>query len=204
MKIAKIPILILSFILELFLFAKITSASEGTIELRSTTQEKYKCFAASLRMQNLEFEIPFSCRNLIYPVDDTIFNYVVWAQPLEAGKDPIRLGTLGLGKGKFKTKTPFSALFVTVEARGDTKTPSGKVVMRGTVKPIEFLEKEEEEIPTPSPTLSPERPQPQEEAPKVLSTREKLVLAIKRAGLAALLALAGLIGLVFVITRSKG
>ncbi len=174
-------------------------ASEGTIELRSTTEQDYRCFAASLRMQDLEFRIPYSCRNLIYPIDDSIFNYVVWAQPLEGGTGPVRLGTLGLGKGEFKTKTAFSGLFVTVEASANPRTPSGKIVMRGSVTPIKFLE---EEKLSPSPT----QPQEIEEKPTAtiqpLSTREKFITAVRRAGLAAILALAGLIGLIFVITRS--
>ena len=90
----------------LFFLAEKVRASEGTVELRSTTVEPYRCWAASVRMQNQEYRIPFTCKYLIYPADENIFNYVVWATPKEGG-NPIKLGTLGLGKGEFKTKKSF-------------------------------------------------------------------------------------------------
>ena len=116
----------------LLVFAGKTLASEGTIELESVTGAPYRCFAASIRMQNLEYRIPMTCINLIYPADENIFNYILWATP-SAGGNPLKLGALGLGRGEYKTKTSFSSLFVTTESNKDTKTPSGRVVMRGDI-----------------------------------------------------------------------
>lgn len=181
-------------------------ASEGYVELRSTTKEPYRCWASSIRMQNLEYKIPFTCKYLIYPADENVFNYVVWITSKSDGKIQ-RLGTLGLGRGEFKTKTPFTNMFVTTESKKDTKSPGTNTVMRGEVKQIAFLE--EEVSPTPTPEEEEgvkEEGAEEEKAQEVaqLSTREKLVLALKRAGVAALLALVAIVGLIFVVTRSRG
>lgn len=180
-------------------------ASEGTAEVVSTTPDKtYRCFVASLRMQNLEYKILFSCRDLIYPADENIFNYVLWAQPID-GDRPIRLGTLGLGKGELGTKTSFTSLFVTIEESPNPRNPSDRVVMRGNVKPVEILR--EEKFQTPTPSLEEIRKTEEEatkaKTPEKLSTRQKLSLALRRAGVAALLASVAIIGLIFVITRSR-
>ncbi|KKQ52269.1 hypothetical protein A2865_02355 [Candidatus Woesebacteria bacterium RIFCSPHIGHO2_01_FULL_39_17] len=188
----------------LFFLAEKVRASEGTVELRSTTVEPYRCWAASVRMQNQEYRIPFTCKYLIYPADENIFNYVVWATPKEGG-NPIKLGTLGLGKGEFKTKKSFTGLFVTTEMSKETKTPQGQTVMKGEIKEVEFLE--EAATPTPTPAEEEEAVSEEEkvEAPvQALSTRQKLLLALRRAGIAALVALVAIIGLIFVVTRSRG
>ncbi|KKQ85200.1 MAG: hypothetical protein UT08_C0009G0034 [Candidatus Woesebacteria bacterium GW2011_GWB1_38_8] len=191
----------------LLVFAGKTLASEGTIELESVTGAPYRCFAASIRMQNLEYRIPMTCINLIYPADENIFNYILWATP-SAGGNPLKLGALGLGRGEYKTKTSFSSLFVTTESNKDTKTPSGRVVMRGDIDEITFLK----EATTPTPeteageeiTAGEEEGQIEEAPTQELTTRQKLGIALRRAGIAALFALVALIGLIFVITRSRG
>lgn len=193
------------FLLGFLSTADITRASEGTVELESQTNEPTRCYAVSLRMQNLEYRILFSCRYLIYPVDENIFNYVMWATPASGG-NAVKLGAVGLGKGEFKTKTAFSSLFVTTESKKDTKIPTGNTVMFGDVQSIMFLE---EEL-TATPTLSPddeeeaEIGEEQEEVKQEMSTRDKLLLAFKRAGIAALFALVALIGIIFVVSRSRG
>src|SRR3990172_8158779 len=198
-------IIIFFVVFTVFFFpVKRVFASEGTIELRSTTDEPYRCWASSIRMQNQEYRIPFSCKYLIYPADENIFNYVVWATPKEGG-NPIKLGTLGLGKGEFKTKKTFTGLFVTTEMSKETKTPQGQTVMRGEIKEVEFLE--EAATPTPTPAEEEEAVSEEEkvEAPvQALSTRQKLLFALRLAGIAALVALVAIIGLIFVVTRSRG
>lgn len=202
----KLKIFITSFFtLIAFIFlASQAEASDGTFEIRSLTGEPYKCFAASVRMQNLEYRILFTCQNLIYPAGENIYNYIAWATPKEGGNS-IKLGALGLGKGEFKTKTPFVSIFITTESNSKTKTPSGNVVMRGEVQPLIFMEEET----TPTPTLTPEEKEEkgeeiQEEVTSQLSTKDKLILALKRAGIAALFALVALIGVIFVVSRSRG
>src|SRR4030042_767155 len=72
-------------------------ASEGTFELRSTNQNTYRCFAASLQMQNLIYQVTVSCREIVYPVDETIFSYILWANPVDGSK-PVKLGPITLGE----------------------------------------------------------------------------------------------------------
>jgi hypothetical protein len=194
-------------VIAFFLMPNLTKANEGIIEIISTTDDVYRCWASSVRMQNQEYRIPFTCRNLIYPADDNVFNYVMWATPQNGG-DTIKLGALGLGRGVFSTKRPFTNIFVTTERTRDVKTPQGNVVMRGNVESIEpFFQ----EGPTATPTPTPEGEEGgqevgegEEEQPQELTTREKFLLALRRAGIAALIALVALIGLIFVVTRSRG
>ena len=176
-------------------------ASEGTFELRSTNSNTYRCFAASIQMQNLVYTVTVSCRDLLYPAENTIFSYIMWANPNDGSK-PVKLGALGFGRAQVSVKQEYSSLFVTTEANPNTKDPAGTVVMKGSIRPLTFLEKPTSPTPTsiaaggvqegqPTPTSKP-------------SLRDRLVLGLKRAGLASGLALVAIIGLVFVLTRPKG
>ena len=191
-----------------FLLTTQTFASEGLVELRSTTREASRCFASSILMQDQNFNVLVSCRELIYPAGNTVFTYVLWAQPVDGG-NPKRLGELGYGRLSARTNVPFNQLFVTTETTGNVGKPGGPVVMRGNVSPITFLDRSTTPTPTSATTINsgttgtPEpgaslTPTPGE------STGSKIATAFKRAGLAALLALLAIIGLVFAITRSKG
>jgi hypothetical protein len=187
----------------LFSAVNISSASEGTFELRSTDSNKYKCFAASLQMQNLNYKIIISCRNIVFPIDETIYSYILWANPKDGG-DIFKIGTIGLGRGEYALKPAFTSLFVTAEQNPSVKIPTGKVVMKGSIKPITFLEKEvtiseeEEGAETgdaKTPTSTPET--------QKVSVRDRLLTGLKRAGLASGLALIAILGLVFVLTRPR-
>jgi hypothetical protein len=183
------------------LFSKEVRASDGFIELRSTTRESVRCHVTSIRMTNLEYRMPYICWDVVYPIDEAIANYVVWATPT-AGGNAINLGTLSFGRGEMKTKTPFSNLFVTIETNLKSKTPTGSVVMRGNVEAIPLAR---EGKPTPTPTQVPENQiTPQLTPAQPQTTRDKLITAFKRAGIAAIIALVALVGLIFVVTRSRG
>jgi hypothetical protein len=199
-KTARILLIILFLILGIVLLKpRQASASEGLFELSSTTNQDYRCFAPSIQLLDSSYRVVITCRDLVYPAGDDIFSYMLWANPVDGGK-AIKLGVLGFGRDEFKTKAAFSTLFVTTEKNKKTKTPEGPVVMRGNIKRISFLDKkereagEEEIAPTDEQEATPS-PTP--------STRDRLIAGIKRAGLVALLAFAAIIGLVFVITRSK-
>jgi hypothetical protein len=187
--------------LVLFL-AKSVSASEGIFKMGSTTGENYRCYATSVLLENRSYRILLSCRNLLYPAGTDIFFYVLWANPIEGNKQ-IKLGSVDFGKGLFNTKTPFNRLYVTIEKNKSVREPAGITVMSGNFEPIEFLRSS----PTPTPT-----PQEGEEGEvtgtttpqQELSTRDKLLIGLRRAGLVALFALIALIGLIFVVTRSRG
>ena len=134
-------------------------ASEGTAELKSIKGETMRCFATSILMENYEYQVSLSCRDLIYPPKPDAFSYILWATPTQNDK-PLNIGELGIGKGNFKTKTAFSKLFVTIESDMRTRAPEGEIVMEGNIQSISFLDKQEE-IKTPAeqakitPTASP-------------------------------------------------
>jgi hypothetical protein len=190
----------------LFGSTKITHASEGVVELRSTTRESYRCFAYYQLLPDQNQTVLVSCRDLIYPTGSSIIYYILWMQPTD-GSAPRRLGELGYGSLSARTPIPFNQLFVTSEQVQNTNKPGGPVAMRGNVSAVPFLDRGTTGTPTPvissGTTGTPEpgvsvSPTPGE------STGSKIATAFKRAGLAALLALLALIGLVFAITRSKG
>ncbi len=200
MKLVKLLIFALLITVGLYLTAKVTLASEGTVEIRSTTAEDYRCFVVSLLMQNSSYRVIVSCRDLIYPPRPDLFTYIVWTTPL-SGKNPIKLGELGIGKASFETRDAFSSLFVTVEQNKGARKPEGQVVMQGTVQSISFLDRPT--TPTPTEKLSEEAEQELLEEAVEPTAREKFVLALRRAGLVIFLALAATIGLVFILTRPK-
>ncbi|KKQ37122.1 MAG: hypothetical protein US53_C0027G0002 [Candidatus Woesebacteria bacterium GW2011_GWA1_37_7] len=175
-------------------------ASEGTFDIVSTTPESYRCFATSLLRDNNKFKLIFSCRDLLYPPDEDLFEYIMWANLVSETK-PQKLGTLGRGRGEFEVGKPFSELYVTIEKNGGVNQPQGPIVMSGVVKSIDLLDPRF----SPSPTSVEGEPEISE-APKAqqLSTRDKLIIGLRRAGLVALFALIALIGLIFVLTRSRG
>jgi len=212
MRTIKITILLIITYLVLFT-PKNLFASEGIAEIVSTTNEKSRCFAASLLMQDFNYSIIISCRDLIYPAESDVFYYVIWAEPLENNR-PARLGTLDFGKKHLKFNKAFSNLFITAEQNARVKSPTGKIVMRGNIQPISFLETSQPQAtPTPAETDQ-EEPETDQEEPETdqedtepkfqeLSTKDKIFLALRRAGIAALLAFVALLGLIFIITRSR-
>lgn len=209
-KITHLAFIVSGLFLWLMLYPRTTFASEGTVELRSTGTEPYRCYAVSIRMQDPEYRILFTCKFILYPADENVFHYVAWATPEGNGRD-VRLGTIGVGRGEFKTKNKFTSIYVTTEVNKDTRNPSGRVVMKGNVEPIGFME--EVKYYEPTPTMSTEENQdnselsvtPTEDTQNTTtSTKDKIFTAFKRAGVAAVVAMVALAGLIFVITRSRG
>lgn len=204
-KIPKIPILIILLTL-LFSFTKKANASEGIFELKSITDQPTRCFATSFLFENRKYKIILGCRDLIYPPEADLFTYVLWASPIEGGKD-LRLGTLGFGKGLYETTRAFNKLFVTIEQKKQITKPSNNIVMRGNLEKIDFLENSPTPTPTPKVTELEKEidKESKEKIPeqKPLTTRQKLVIGLKRAGIVAFLALIVLTGLIFVVTRAR-
>ena len=114
-------------------------ASEGTIEMKSTTTQDSRCFGFSMLDTDNQFHISLSCRNLIYPPSPNQPHYVLWARQTEDNKE-VNLGTLGYGRISNKMKKAFNSLFVTKENNAKTRNPSQDVVMTGTIKPITFFD----------------------------------------------------------------
>jgi hypothetical protein len=193
--------------LGIILNPKTASASEGYVEIASTTRDKNnRCYALSVSMDNQSFRILVTCRDLIYPPNSDLVSYIVWARPID-GALPKRLGKLGIGKAEFRTQDAFSSLFITTEKEDAPKTPEGQIVMQGDVRPIGFLTKPA----SPTPTIKNNGGETaSEQGDKVstdtskLSVRDKVILGLKRAGLVSVLGIIAIMGLVFVITRSRG
>jgi len=192
---------IISLLIVVFLvLKKDASASDGTVELRSTMGDNSRCYSASLLMQDGSYTVLISCRDLIYPGESGLINYAIWTQPND-GSNAVYLGLLGYGKATFRTNKPFNSLFVTIEGKVG-RTPTGKTVMRGSVNPVTFLDSPTSPIPTPEGQEAASSEEPETTQPQ--STKDKLFTALRRAGLAALIALVALIGLIFVVTRARG
>lgn len=122
-----------------------------------------------------------------------MFSYVVWAVPSEGG-NPIRLGSVGLGKQQFQTREAFSSIYITKEPSSNPRTPQGQIVMQGSGNRIELLDgpaptPSSEELGTPTPTPIP--------TPR--STSIGRVFAA--GGVLAFIAIFGVILVVLVITR---
>jgi hypothetical protein len=193
---------ILSFVLLLAVANKV-KASEGTFVIKSTTRDNFECYAFSFLLENRKYHIGITCRNLIYPPNEELFSYMLWANSATDNKT-IKLGSLGIGKATFDTNKPFNQLFVTVEKDKKASKPVGAVVMRGDLQKLPFSEGVQS--PTPTEGLIDEEIDggAQEEQEQPLSTREKLLTGLRRAGLIAFFALVALIGLIFVVSRSRG
>ncbi len=142
-----------------------THASEGIFELKNQTGEDARCYALSVLMGDLSYKILASCRDILYPGGTEVFSYVAWINPADGG-NPQRLGTLGVGKVEFKTKTAFTSIFVTKELNSNARQPGGTIVMQGGLQRITLLENpdlaeietpelgEPEASPSPSPKAS--------------------------------------------------
>lgn len=199
----KIKIISLAFFLFTltFLSSGKTIASEGSFNILSTQGQSMRCYVASVQMIDRYYNLLVSCRDIIYPAQGEVFSYVVWVNPIEDNK-PIRLGTLGLGRAHFKTKEAFSSIFVTTEASKKPRSPTGTIVMQGSLEPIPLLEQPVTVTPTPEEeeVISPEEEMVDEQES---STRQRVVTGLRRAGLIIFVVLITIIGLIFIITRTR-
>lgn len=148
----------------LSIFTSDSFASEGEIYLTNTEGSDAECRAFSVLMTSMEYQILMTCRNLTYPGDVNLFNYVAWAEPSDGGS-PERLGTLGVGKVEFETDQPFSRLFVTRESGNRPRTPSASQIMSGRVESLDFStvnqpqpeDPQAQDTPQPTPSAQPSR-----------------------------------------------
>lgn len=194
MKVIRQLFFALPVILGMFLLTTTaTSASEGEFVLRNRVGETARCEGGSVLMQDRNYNIYISCREISYPGGTEVFDYVVWGVPTSGGNH-FRLGTLGLGKVSFKTRTAFSSLYVTKEETSNPRTPSGALIMQGNVTPFETLDgpaptPSGDELGTPSPT------------PVATSAPRNIGRILAAGGVLAFITLFGVILVIFVITR---
>jgi hypothetical protein len=197
------------FSISLFLFSVVSvKASEGVFYLRPTNKEAYRCWAASLYMPTSKYRLLVGCVDLIYPPQfpQLYKSYVLWSVPTAGGK-AVRLGELAGGKAQFEVQKSFSSLFVTVEPNATPLAPSKNIVMQGSLEPIVFLQKPTSPTPSPKPEVTTVKSTNETTSPQEVSsmtTKDKLILALRRAGIAAGVALVAIIGLIFVVSKSRG
>lgn len=161
------------FLSVFFIFSLKAEANEGVIELDSARDTNPRCFVMStLVNRSRTYNLLVTCKNLIYPVEDNGRYYILWSVPEpdpdkrendrqnERAERPERIGDIKFGKEMFKTRKPFSELFITVENERSPREPSNNRIMEGFVDNVDFLdstglEDEEESQLTPTPSISP-------------------------------------------------
>ena len=193
--------------ISLFLAARPARASEGTVDLRSTTGQTARCFAASVLMPDYNYQVVVSCRDLIYPASSEEFTYTLWATPTSGG-NAAKLGDLGVGKAQFKTKAAFSSLLVTEERGNRARTPSSDIVMQGNVQPISFLEGAPQPTPAPTKTTPAQKfgelvEQPQA-SPTIAPQQGGFLSRIRGAGIIIAIVIFVIILIIAAITRARG
>lgn len=186
-------LLTIALVLGMFVgFSRQAAASEGIVELENREGTRARCYALSVIMTELNYNVLVTCRDIIYPGGTDVFHYVVWANQVDSDRN-FKLGTLGLGKVLFETERPFTGLFVTKEKSSKVNSPTGPVVMQGQVRSIPLFtnfepsELEDAELPELTPTPAP--------PPGGITNLFRV------GGALAIVAIAGIILLVLFLTR---
>lgn len=180
-------------------FSTPTKASEGVVELTNRVGEDARCWAPSVLMPDQTYEILISCRDIIYPGGTEVFNYVMWARPITGG-NPVRLGTLELGKRKFRTQTAYDALFVTKERQDSVRAPEGTIVMQGLITRVSLLDPDTTPKPTAQPGQSP-APDEVDGSPVATQAPQGGIAKFLAGGIVTILGIAGILFVIFVVMR---
>ncbi len=186
----------------------LTSASavfgyDGHVNLTNRVGEDGRCWAPTVLMQDQTYKVLLSCRDITYPGGNEVFYYVVWAN-LASGAKPERLGSLGLGKAEFQTRNEFTSLFITKEKSANASTPTGQVVMQGTLQAEDLLqERGKETATTPAQTPNPISGDNQVVTATPITTPQPRTGIAKflTSGILAVLGIGGLIFVVFLVTK---
>lgn len=198
----KIVIALLLGIISVFAFVNTTRAFDGQINMTNRTGADGRCWASAVLMQTQSYKVLLSCRDITYPGGNEVFYYVVWANQASGAKAE-KLGSLGLGKAEFETRNEFTSLFVTKEKSTNVNTPSGEVIMQGTLLPIEILQdKGKQTSTTANQTPNPVSGDNQVITATPISTPQPRGIAkFLTSGILAILGIGGLIFVVFLVTK---
>lgn len=195
--------LITTALLSVTLFASSFSAVaafDGQVNLTNRVGDEGRCWAGAVLMQNQNYKILVSCRDITYPGGNEVFYYVMWANPANGGNAE-RLGDLGIGKNEFQTRNEFTSLFVTREKGTNVNTPSGSIVMQGTLQPIGILSENGKTTTTNTPTAS-EAPVADIVVTPIPTPQARTGIAkFLTSGILAILGIGGLIFVVFLVTK---
>lgn len=132
--------------------AKTANASEGTVLLTSHDNDA-KCFVASVLVNEADYQVVMSCRNLTTPPDATRLFYHAWGRRVGAtegqqaktgglkfGKGPyFSLGDISGGKLSARAREAFEEVLVTAETESGVSQPSlSALVVSGPMGDIDF------------------------------------------------------------------
>ena len=136
----------------LLAFPKFAVASEGTALLTSVDNDS-RCFLASVLVDEGDYQVVMTCRNLTTPPDANRLFYLVWARRKGAAEgQQAKTGGLKLGKGIYfslgdisggklnaRAREAFEEVLVTAEADSDVSQPSlSALVVSGPMAEIDF------------------------------------------------------------------
>ncbi len=178
-------------------------AFDGEVNLTNRVGADGRCWASTVLMQDQNYKILLSCRDITYPGGNEVFYYVVWANQA-SGTKAERLGSLGLGKAEFQTRNEFTSLFITKEKSANANAPTGVTVMQGTLQPIGILqERGKETATTPAQTPNPISGDNQTITATPITTPQPRTGIAKflTSGILAVLGIGGLIFVVFLVTK---
>lgn len=185
--------------LALFLVVSRVFASDGTLDIVNRVGADARCWASTVLMQDQNYKVLLSCRDITYPGGNEVFYYVVWSNPASGG-NPERLGSLGLGKAEFQTRNEFVSMFITKEKSANANTPSGTIVMQGGLKPVSLLQEVGKDTATNSGS-STSSDQTVEMTPLPTAQPRTGIAKFLTSGILAVVGLGGLIFVVFIITK---
>lgn len=136
----------------LLLLAKNANASEGTALLTSEDNDA-RCFLASVLVDEGDYQIVMTCRNLTTPPDANRLFYHVWGRRKGAAESQqSKTGGLKFGKGAYfslgdisggklnsRAREAFEEVLVTAETESGVNQPSlSALVVSGTMGEINF------------------------------------------------------------------
>ena len=150
--IKKIIGFILASLILLSVSAKVANASEGTALLTSADNDA-RCFLASVLVDEGDYQVVMTCRNLTTPPDVNRLFYLAWARRKGATEgQQAKTGGLKLGKGAYfslgdisggklnaRAREAFEEVLVTAEADSGVSQPSlSGLVVSGPIGDIDF------------------------------------------------------------------
>jgi hypothetical protein len=136
----------------LMAFPKFVMASEGTALLASQDNDA-RCFVASVLVNEGDYQVVMTCRNLTTPPDANRLFYLAWARRKGATEgQQAKTGGLKLGKGAYfslgdisggklnaRAREAFEEVLVTAEADSGVSQPSlSALVVSGPMGEIDF------------------------------------------------------------------
>lgn len=136
----------------LLAFPKFAMASEGTALLTSVDNDS-RCFLASVLVDEGDYQVVMTCRNLTTPPDANRLFYLAWARRKGVAEgQQAKTGGLKLGKGAYfslgdisggklntRAREAFEEVLVTAEADSGVSQPSlSALVVSGPMGEIDF------------------------------------------------------------------